>query len=49
MAMDSRLVRGLPIARFEIVKNSSDCSWTKMVHVKFLVCVLLDIRSMNEV
>ena len=60
MAMDSRFhkvepmlskrdAHGEPTAWFGTVKNSSDCSWTKMVHVKLLVCVLLDIRSMNEV
>ena len=60
MAMDSRLhkveqmlgeraTHGQPTARFGTVKNSSDCSWTKMVLVKLLICVLLDMRSMNEV
>ena len=60
MAMDSRfhkveLMLGKraahrqPTARFGTVKNCPDCSLTKMVHVKLLVCVLLDMRSMNEV
>ena len=60
MAMDSRFhkvepmlgeraTHRQPTARFGTVKNSPDCSWTKMVHVKLLVCVLLDIRSINEV
>ena len=52
MAMDSRFhkvepmhdekaAHGQPTARFGTVKNSSDCSWTKMVHVKLLVCYCL--------
>ena len=60
MAMDSRFhkvepmlseraAHGQPTARFRTIKNSLDCSWTKMVHVKLLVCVLLDMRSMNKV
>ena len=59
MALDSRFHKVEPMlgeraapgptAWFGTVKNSPDCSWTKMVHVKLLVCVLLDMRSMNEV
>ena len=60
MAMDSRFhkvepmlgegaTHRQPTARFGTVKNNPDYSWTKMVHVKLLVCVLLDMRSMNEV
>ena len=30
-----------PTALFGTVKNSPDCSWTKMVHVKFLMCCCL--------
>ena len=52
MAMDSRFhevkpmlgemaAHGQPTTRFGTAKNSPDCSWTKMVHVKLLVCCCL--------
>ena len=52
MAMDSRFhkvepmlgeraAHGQPPARFGTVKNNLDCSWTKMVYVKLLVCCCL--------
>ena len=47
--LGERAAHGQPTTQFGTVKNSSDCSWTKMVHVKLLVCVLLDMRSMNDV
>ena len=43
-----RAAHGQPTARFGTVKNSLDCGWTQMAHVKLLV-LLLDMRSMNDV
>ena len=33
-----RAAHGQPTTRFGAVKNSLDCSWTKIVHMKLLVC-----------
>ena len=39
--LGERAAHGQPTARFGIVKNSPDCSWTKMVHVKLVVSCFL--------
>ena len=38
--LDERATHGQPIARFGTSKNSSDCSWTKMVHENLLNVIL---------